>query len=100
MSMQSLMQQAQKIQRELQKAQTELAKKAFNGTNGGAVTVTLLGSREVTKVEIDEDMLTKDDKEMLQEMVKNAVNDALLKISKAEAEINERITGRSGGLGL
>jgi len=100
MSMQTLMQQAQKMQRELQKAQAEFAKKAFTGTNGGAVTVTLLGSREVTKVDIDEVMLTKDDKDMLEEMIKNAVNDALGKISKAEIEVNQRITGRSGGLGL
>lgn len=100
MSMQSLMQQAQKMQRELQKAQTELAKKSFSGTNGGAVTVTLLGSREVTKVDIDEDMMTKEDKDMLEEMIKNAINDALDKIAKAEIEVNERITGRSGGLGL
>jgi len=98
--MQTLMQQAQKMQRELQKAQAEFAKKAFTGTNGGAVTVTLLGSREVTKVDIDEVMLTKDDKDMLEEMIKNAVNDALGKISKAEIEVNQRITGRSGGLGL
>jgi len=100
MSMQSLMQQAQKMQRELQKAQAELAKKAFIGTNGGAVIVTMLGSREVTKVDIDEDMLTKDDKDMVEEMIKNAVNDALDKISKAEIEVNQRITGRSGGLGI
>lgn len=100
MSMQTLMQQAQKIQRELQKAQAEMAKQSFIGTNGGAVSVTLLGSREVIKVDIDEAMISKEDKDMLEEMLKNAINDALSKIAKAESDLNERITGRKGGLSL
>ncbi len=100
MNMQSLMQQAQKMQRDLQKAKDELAKMEFVGTNGGAVTVTIFGNRSVKTVQIDSGILNPDDAEMLSEMIKNAANTALKQIDEAEAEMNQRITGRSGGLGF
>ena len=55
MNMQQMMIQAQKMQRELQKAQAELAKKEFKLTKAGLVTVTVLGSKEVVSVNIEED---------------------------------------------
>ncbi len=100
MNMQSLMQQAQKMQRDLQKAKDELAKMEFVGTNGGAVTVTIFGNRTVKSVQMDSSILTPDDSEMLSDMIKNATNSALKQIDEAEAEMNQRITGRSGGLGF
>lgn len=100
MSMQSLMQQAQKMQRELQKAKAVLEKTEFTGSNGGAVKAMVLGNREIAKIDIDDAMLNKEDKEMLQEMIKLAINDAMKKIVVAEAEMNERITGQTRGLGL
>lgn len=100
MNMQSLMQQAQKMQRELQKAKDELAQKEFIGTNGGAVSVTFFGNREVKAIAIDPDLLNPEDSEMLSEMIKNAANSALKQIAEAEEAMNERITGRSGGLGF
>lgn len=100
MNMQSLMQQAQKMQRELQKAKDELAQIEFIGTNGGAVSVTIYGNRQVKTVSIDSDLLNPNDGEMLAEMVKNAANLALKQIEEAEKAMNERISGRSGGLGF
>ncbi len=100
MNMQSLMQQAQKMQRDLQKAKDELAKMEFVGTNGGAVTVTIFGNRTVKSIQIDPAILSPDDSEMLSEMIKNATNSALKQIDEAEEVMNQRITGRSGGLGF
>ena len=100
MNMQSIMQQAQKMQRDLQKAKDELAKMEFVGTNGGAVTVTLFGNRLVKGFQIDPTLLNPEDGEMLSEMLKNATNTALKQVDEAEAAMNQRITGRSGGMGF
>ncbi len=100
MNMQSLMQQAQKMQRELQKAKEAFAKQEFVGTNGGAVSVTFFGNRIIKTLAISPDLMNPEDVEMLSEMIKNAANSALKQIDLAEGEMNERITGRSGGLGF
>ena len=96
--MQAMIQQAQRMQRELKKAQEALDVKEFKVSKGGAVTVTVLGSKEVKSIEIDEAAFDKDNKEMVQEMIALAINEAIQQIEKEIAEFNERITGRSGGL--
>lgn len=98
MNMQQMLMQAQKMQRELQKAQEELKSKEFTVSKGGAVTVIVKGDHSVKSVSIDEDAFDKDNKEMVEEMVAMAINEAIEKIKEAETEINERITGRAGGL--
>ena len=98
--MQQMMAQAQKMQRELRKAQAELAKKEFVISKGGAVTVTVLGSREIKSVSIDADAFDADNKEMIEDMIALAINEALEQITAEEEAINERITGQSGGLGF
>lgn len=100
MNMQQMMAQAQKMQRELRKAQLELDQKQFTCTKGGAVTVTMKGSHEVLSVEIDNDAFTADDKEMVQDMIVMAINELMGQIDKARGDINERITGQRGGLGF
>ena len=55
MNMQQMMAQAQKMQRELKKAMAALAEKEFVVSKGGAVTVTVLGNKEVKSIEIDKD---------------------------------------------
>lgn len=100
MNMQQMMIQAQKMQRELKKAQDELGKKEFTVTKNGAVTITMLGTKEITKVDIDEAALEKDNKEMIEELIMIAVNELLNKISQEEEAINARITGRVGGFGF
>ena len=100
MNMQQMMAQAQKMQRELNKAYAELAEKEFTVTKGGAVTVTMLGSRILKSVSIDEEALEKENKEMLEDMIVMAFNEVVGQIDKAKGDINERITGSRTGLGM
>ena len=98
MNMQQMIAQAQKMQRELNKALEELKKKEFKVSKGGAVTVIVMGSKEVKSIDIDKDAFDPDNKEMVEEMIALAINEAIAQIEKEAEEINERITGRSGGL--
>ena len=100
MNMQQMMAQAQKMQRELKKAQAELAQKEFVITKGGAVTVTVLGNKEIKAVDIDKDAFEPDNKEMIEEMIALAINEAFEKIDEESEAINERITGQPGGFGF
>ena len=98
--MQQMMIQAQKMQRELRKAQAELAEKEFKVSKGGAVTVTVLGSKEIKAIDIDKDAFDADNKEMVEEMIAMAINEANEKIDEEAEVINERITGQKGGFGF
>ena len=100
MNMQQMMIQAQKMQRELKKAQAELAQKEFKVTKGGAVTVTVLCSKEIKAVEIDKGAFDVDNKEMVEDMIALAINEAMAQIDEESEAINERITGQSGGFGF
>ena len=100
MNMQQMMAQAQKMQRELKKAMAALAEKEFVVSKGGAVTVTVLGSKEVKAIEIDKDAFDEDNKEMIQDMIALAINEAISQIEEEAEEINERITGQPGGFGF
>ena len=100
MNMQQMMAQAQKMQRELKKAMAELAQKEFIVSKGGAVTVVVYGNKQVKAVEIDEDAFSEDNKEMIEELIPMAINEALAQIAEEEEAINERITGQPGGFGF
>jgi len=100
MNMQQMMIQAQKMQRELQKALDALAEKEFKITKAGLVTITVLGSKEVKSIEIEEDGYEKDNKEMVEELIVSGLNELFNQIDEESEEINKRITGRSGGLGF
>ena len=100
MNMQQMMAQAQKMQRELKKAMDALAEKEFVVTKGGAVTVTVLGSKEIKAIEIDKEAFDEDNREMIQEMIALAINEAISKIEEEAEAINERITGQPGGFGF
>lgn len=77
-----LMQKAQEMQKDMQKAQEELANTLVTGQSGGGmVSITMKGTHEVTKVELD-DILLSDDKDMLEDLIAAAMNDAVHKISK------------------
>ena len=82
----NLMKQAQRMQEEMQKAQEELARVEITGeAGGGMVKVTMNGRHEVRRVEIDPTLLG-DDKEMLEDLVAAAVNDANRRAEAAAAE--------------
>ena len=100
MNMQQMMAQAQKMQRELKKAMAELAQKEFVVSKGGAVTVTVLGNKEVKAIEIDKDAFDEDNREMVQDMIALAINEAIGQIEEEAEAINERITGQPGGFGF
>ena len=95
-----MMAQAQRMQRELKKAQAELAQKEFIVTKGGAVTVTVLGNKEVKSVQIEKDAFDLDNKEMVEDLIALAINEAIQKIEAENEAINERITGQAGGFGF
>ena len=98
--LQAMMAQANKMKRELKKAQEELEAKEFTVSKGGAVTVTVLGNRKVTSINIDKDAFDPDNKEMIEDLISMAINEALAQIAEEEEAINERITGQPGGLGF
>ena len=100
MNMQQMMAQAQKMQRELQKALKELEEKEFEINKGGAVTVKMYGSGRVISVSVEEDAFEKENKEMVEELIVMAIQELSEQVDEAKEEINERITGSRGGMGF
>jgi hypothetical protein len=93
----NLMKQAQKMQENLQKAQEELGNMEVTGqAGGGLVSVVMTGRHDVKRVTID-DSLFGDDKEMLEDLVAAAVNDA---VRQVELNSKEKMAAMTGGLGL
>ena len=93
----NLMKQAQKMQAEMQKAQEELASMEVTGQSGGGlVSVVMTGKHEVRRVTIDPSLLG-DDKDMLEDLVAAAINDATHKI---ETVTQERFSNMSAGVNL
>ena len=93
-----LMQQAQQMQSQLQQIQDELEQKFVTATSGGGmVTVTADGKGQVTKVELDPNVVNPSDVEMLEDLVLVAVRDA----QKKAAELSKSEMGKlTGGLNL
>ena len=88
MNMQQLMQQAQRMQREMEKAQKDLEAKEFEIISaGGGIKVTITGAKVVKNIEIDEDIIDSEEKEMLQDMIVVAINEAISLVIKEEQKI-------------
>ena len=96
MNMQQMMAQAQKMKRELEKAQAALAEQEFSVSKGGAVTVIMLGNKTIKSIDIEKDALDPENKEMIEELIALAINEAVEKIKSEEAAINESVTGGAG----
>ena len=92
-NMQKMMQQAQKMQEQLQQQIAEIRVEASTG--GGMVTVRMDGHKNVLSIQIEEDAL--EDLEMLQDMVRGAVNEAAKRV---DDEAQGKMGGMLGGLGL
>lgn len=91
-----MMQQAQKMQENLQRAQEELAKLEVTGSaGGGMVSVTLTGTKECRKVRIDPSILT--DQEMVEDLIAAAFNDAANKI---DIESKSKMGAATAGMQL
>ena len=94
--MQQMLMQAQKMQRELQKAHAQLAETEFKVSKGGMVDLVMMGDRTVKELTIDKDALDPENQEMLQDTIVLALNEALAQINKANDEIETRVTGQRG----
>lgn len=93
----NMMKQAQKMQENLQKAQAELANMEVTGkAGGGLVTVTMTGKHDVKRVTID-DSLLQEDKDMLEDLVAAAVNDAVQLVEKTS---QDKMSGAMAGMPL
>ncbi len=97
-NMQNMMKQMQKMQKQMQEAQEELAEKQFEGTaGGGMVKVSVSGQKQLTDVQIKEEVVDPDDIDMLQDLVLAAVNDALKKV---DDETNKTMGQFTKGMNL
>ena len=91
-----LLQQAQKMQQEMLKAQNDLAKLEVTGiAGGGLVTVSMSGLYAVRRIHIDPSLLT--DAEMLEDIVAAAVNDAVNRVTESK---QEKMAGMASGIPL
>ena len=92
-----LMKQAQQMQAEMKKAQEEMANLTVTGESGGGmVKITMTCKHEVRALEID-DVLVGDDKEMLEDLVTAASNDA---VNRVQSAMEERMGGMAKGMNL
>ena len=89
MNIQQMMKQAQQMQATLQKQMAEL--RVEGGAGGGMVTVVINGSKQVQSLKIDPEVVSKDDVEMLQDLIVAAVNDA-------HRKVDEEMQKKMGGM--
>ncbi|MEQ6887984.1 YbaB/EbfC family nucleoid-associated protein [Halomonas sp. 1390] len=93
----NIMKQAQEMQEKMQKAQEEVAKAEVQGEAGaGMVKVTMNGRHDVSKVDLDPSLM-EEDKELLEDLLAAAVNDA---VRKVEADSKARMEEATAGLNL
>ena len=98
MNIQKMMKQAQQMQQKLNDAQAELAQQEQEGAaGGGLVRIVLNGKTEMRSIAIDDSLLEKSEKEMLEDLIVAAFNDAK---SKVEANVNEKMGSIASGMGL
>lgn len=97
-NMNNLMKQAQRMQRQMEEMQKELETAEFEGTaGGGAVKVTVSGSKAVTGVVLQPEAVDPEDVEMLQDLIMAAVNEALRKVDEFS---NSKMGSMTGGMNL
>ena len=93
----NLMKQAQAMQENMQKMQEEVAKMEVEGqAGGGMVKITMTGRHDVKRVQIDDSLLS-DDKDMLEDLIAAAVNDAVRQVEK---NTQDKMSGLTGGMNL
>lgn len=109
-NLEGLMKQAQAMQGKMQEAQQELAKLEVAGeAGGGLVKVVITGRHDIRRVSIDDSLMDEDEKDVLEDLIAAAVNDAVRKVEKAAQEKMVQLTkelglptdlgGGAGGLG-
>ena len=99
-NMNNLLKQAQRMQRQMEEQQKEMAEKEFKGTaGGGAVEITVTGTKQFTAVKLDPEAVDPEDVEMLQDLIIAAANEALGQVDEAQASQMNNLTGGLGGFG-
>jgi nucleoid-associated protein EbfC len=93
MDIQAMMKQAQEMQARLQRQMGEMRVEATAG--GGMVTVVLTGTKQLQSITIDPEVVSKEDVEMLQDLIVAAVNDANRKVDE---QLGQQMSGLMGGL--
>ena len=93
MNIQQMMKQAQQMQEKMQKEMAGL--KVEGNAGGGMVTVTMSGTKQLLSLKIDPDVVSKDDVEMLQDLIVAAINDAARKV---DDQLGQQMSGMMGGL--
>ena len=93
MNMQQLMKQAQKMQEQLQKQMETTTVEATAG--GGMVSVKMNGNKQLISVQVDPEVFTAGDKDMLQDLIVAAVNEGIRKVDET---LNTSIGGMTGGM--
>jgi nucleoid-associated protein EbfC len=93
MNIQAMMQQAKQMQEQMQKQMADLRVDATAG--GGMVTVTMSGTKQLVSLKIDPEVVSKEDVEMLQDLIVAAINDAARKV---DDQLGQQMSGMMGGL--
>ena len=93
MNIQAMMQQAKQMQEKLQQQMADLRVEATAG--GGMVTVTMSGAKQLQSIRIDPEVVSKEDVEMLQDLLVAAINDAGRKVDE---QMGQQMSGMMGGL--
>ena len=97
MNIQAMMKQAQQLQKKMMDEKKAIDSKVFTGKSS-LVSITMTGDKKVTGVDINMDSIESDDKEMLQDMIMLAVNDAITQINKETEEKMGKYTQGLPGL--
>jgi nucleoid-associated protein EbfC len=94
----NMMKQAQQLQANMQRAQAEIASMEVTGEAGGGMAkVVMTGKHEVRRVVLDQSLIGGDDKEMLEDLIAAAINDAVQKVERAT---QSKMSALMGGVNL
>src|SRR5258705_6037616 len=93
MNIEAMMKQAQKMKERVKKQMTALSVEASAG--GGMVTVVVSGDKQLQSIKIDPEVVSKDDVEMLQDLILAAINDAHRKVDQ---HLSDQMSGLMGGM--
>lgn len=101
MNMNTLMKQAQKMQKQMEETQAALAEQVIETTSGGgAVKITITGKKEIKEIKINPEVLDPDDVEMLEDLILTAVNEAIRQADEISNNAMSKIAGGNlGGMG-
>ena len=97
----NMLKKAQEMQSKISQLQEAMAEKRVEaGSGGGMVSVVMSGKQEVLSVRIDPEVVNREDVEMLQDLIRAAVNEAIRKSHEMMSEEMKKITGGLSGLNI